>query len=102
MKNLILSVVLLLSSTSAFAGDLVLICEKEDHYIVRDLIDGRATIDVPVGSSKVQLKVRQITSSEKTVFNLVMLDRASGLAGKLDVSLFEEVKIGEYSCMIRD
>ena len=103
MKKFFFSCLILIGTlSSAFAGDLVFICEKENDFIVKDLIDGRAWMTVNTGSSQVELKVRKITSATVSRFNLVMLDRKSGNAGQMTIEIFEEVQIGDYVCMVRD
>ncbi len=103
MRKLFVSCLILIGSiTPSFAGDLVFICEKENHFIVKDLVDGRASMTVTTGTSQIELKVRKIASANESRFNLVMLDRKSGNAGQMTIGIFEEVQIGDYSCMVRD
>lgn len=103
MKKLFFSFLIIIGTlSSSFAGDLVFICEKENHSIVKDLVDGRASMTVTTGSSQIELKLRKINSGNDSRFNLVMLDRKSGNAGQMMIGIFEEVQIGDYSCMVRD
>jgi hypothetical protein len=103
MKTL-LAVLVTLFSLSAFAGDLYLVCEDtiNDDFLSSTLNEGRASLLLTTSAQEpLLLKVRTL-KSDKTTYELTLTQLRLNQSEKIELEVFEEINLGNYTCMIRD
>ena len=103
MKSL-LAILFTLFSISAFGGDLYLVCEdvENDDFLSSTISEGRASLLLTTASNDpLLLKVRALKST-KTQYELTLTQLRHNQSEKIALDLFEEIKLGNYTCMIRD
>jgi hypothetical protein len=96
---------LTLISFSAFAGDLYLVCEdeKNDDFISATIENGKASMMIMAQDDQpLLLDVKQIKDADKTIFDLKVKILRQNKTEQMELSLFEEVTLGKYICLIRD
>lgn len=94
-----------LISFSAFAGDLYLVCEdeKNDDFMSATIEDGKASLMIMATEDQpLLLEVKQIKNSNKTTFDMKIKILRQNKIERVELSLFEEITFGNYTCLIRD
>lgn len=103
MKS-VLAILMTFFSLSVFAGDLYLVCEDASHddFLSSTIDDGRAGLLLTTATNEpLLLKVRELKSAQ-TKYELTLTQLRSNQSEKIELDLFEEIIIGNYTCLIRD
>ena len=103
MKSII-AILLSLFSLSAFSGDLYLVCEDStnEDFLSSTINNGRATLLLTtVTNEPLLLNVRELKSAQ-TKFELTLTQLRVNQSEKIELDLFEEINLGNYTCLIRD
>ena len=101
----ILFALLIQVSFAAFAGDLYLVCENEqnDDFVSASIEEGEGSMLLVINVQQpLLLEVVQDKNENKSLFNLRVKDIRLNKTEEIELSLFEEVTLGHYICMIRD
>jgi len=92
-------------SFSAFAGDLFLVCEDEqnDDFVSASIEKGKGSLMLVINEQQpLLLEVVQNKNETKSLFNLRVKALRLNKTEEVELSLFEEVALGPYICLIRD
>jgi hypothetical protein len=103
MKS-ILAVLFTLFSLSALAGDLYLVCEdaSNDDFLSSTIENGRASLLLNTATNEpLLLKVREVKSAQSK-YELTLTQLRVNQSEKIELDLFEEINLGNYTCLIRD
>jgi hypothetical protein len=101
----ILFAFLIQMSFAAFAGDLYFVCEDEqnDDFLSATIEDGKATLMLVVQQGQPLLvEVLQKNTNSTSVFDLKVRALRLNRTEDIELTLFEEVALGQYICLIRD
>jgi hypothetical protein len=100
----ILFVLFILSSLSAYAGDMYLVCEdgKNDDFRSVSINKGRARMVLNLSDRPLILDVTQFRRNKISRYNVKVSHGHFHHQEKRRLKLFEEIKVGSYICLIRD
>lgn len=94
----------ILSSLSAYAGDMYLVCEdeKNDDFRSVSINDGRAQMVLNLSERPLILDVTQVRRNKISRYDLKVTYENFHHQEKRRLKLFEEINVGSYICLIRD
>ena len=77
--------------------------EKNDDFISATIENGKTSMIILIQIHNIKiLEVKQIKSTEKTTVDLKVKILRQNKTEHMELSLFEEVTLGKYICLIRD
>jgi hypothetical protein len=103
--KLILFAALIFTSLSSFAGDLYFVCENEvdNDFLSATIGDRGATLLLNITESQpVRLHLKRNKSSQSAQYDLEVNFLREKITEQFELKLFEEIKLGKYSCLVRD
>jgi hypothetical protein len=92
-------------SVSSFAGDLYLVCENEkDNDFLSASIDAYgATMLLNITDSQpVRLHLKSQKVNQSSSYKLEVNFLREKIKEEFELDLFEEIKLGNYTCLVRD
>jgi hypothetical protein len=94
----------ILSSLSAYAGDMYLVCEdeKNDDFRSVSINKGKARLVLPMIEQIAILEINEMRSNIKTRYDLKVTYQSANQKKQIKLNLFEEIKVGSYICLVRD
>jgi hypothetical protein len=101
----ILFLLLSFLSLSCFAGDLYLVCEneKENDFLSASIDAHGATMLLNITDSQpVRLHLKSQKEQQSSSFKLEVNFLREKINEEFELDLFEEIKLGDYICLIRD
>jgi hypothetical protein len=104
MKKVLLAI-LALVSFSALAGDIYFVCEDEkndDLVSIAVESDKTSSLILNIERSSILLRVKKGKELTRALYHLNIKTLGERDSETIELSLFEEVIIGNYSCSIRD
>jgi hypothetical protein len=103
--KLIIFATLIFASLSSFAGDLYFVCENEvdNDFLSASIGDHGATLLLNITESQpVRLHLKRNKSSQSAQYDLEVKFLREKITEQFELKLFEEIKLGKYSCLVRD
>ena len=92
-------------SLTAFAGDMYLVCEneKDNDFLSASIEDHGATMLLNITESQpVKLHVKKNKTSQSTLYNLEVNFLREKISEEFELKIFEEINLGNYTCLVRD